>query len=86
MEWSLALLVEDPAPSTAWDAIRQFFTRSSVTTENPSPLTFMWEEIFGQTVVPYDLAERHKRLAHAYEQLAPYIRSWEALRESAEEF
>ncbi|MBV9925577.1 MAG: ATP-binding protein [Acidobacteria bacterium] len=36
-------------------------------------LAYYWKEIIREPVIPYDLQERRKKLAHAYNVLAPYM-------------
>lgn len=41
-------------------------------------LSLAWEQLIREPVIPYDPEERRRKLAHAYEVLAPYIEKIEA--------
>lgn len=47
----------------------------------PSIFAQMWEDTIRHPVIPYGLDERHDKLAHAYEELAGYIKKWEAYKD-----
>jgi hypothetical protein len=46
-----------------------------------SPIATAWQEIIGQPVIPYDLEERRRTLAGAFDTLKGYISGLEKLRE-----
>ena len=84
-----ALLLGDLSDSvpdshdTIWDLVRAFVP-SFVSKDNPSPLMVAWNEFIRESFIPYDEDLRRKKLAHAYEVLAPYIAAWERLLSDSE--
>jgi molecular chaperone HtpG len=46
-----------------------------------SPVAKAWQEVLGSVVIPYDLNERHRKFASAYDSLKTYIAGQEKLRE-----
>jgi hypothetical protein len=45
-----------------------------------SPLARVWRDVLGSPVIPFDLEERRRKLAHAYEELEAYIEAHEILK------
>ena len=54
--------------------MKSFETHSiPIPPENMSPISRHWSEIIKLPYIPYDMDERKSLLAHAFEELAPYI-------------
>ena len=46
----------------------------------PGLISQRWDEIIRQPLIPFDPAARQRRLAHAFESLAPFIHTHEAMK------
>jgi molecular chaperone HtpG len=62
-----------------------FFGERGETIPAPEDDELGWEEVIGHPVIPYDPEERRKKLARAYEFLAPYLEGMEPDAGGAEE-
>jgi molecular chaperone HtpG len=60
-------------PSGAVPVAAEWFLAKKQDEAEPEGLAYYWKEIIREPVIPYDLEERRRKLAHAYEVLAPYI-------------
>jgi hypothetical protein len=76
IEWVLRAPKHRPPENASVQDLEAAFTPRP----EHSPLVLAWKHSLGDWVIPYDVAERKRKFARAYEELRDYIAAWEKLK------
>ncbi len=64
--------------------LAQWYFGKQKTPVESSPIAAAWKKIIREPIIPYNPIERRKKLAHAFEELKPYIEVYENILKQGE--